>query len=137
MNRVVLAGVAAGAVVVGTTLAVAATSGPSLPDVQVPAIELSNAGAGDATAAWLGLFMQASGGNADPAGAGLLESGQLGLPAHIPLVVIEPEDPSQDFDEILDGVVGKMSNPLETVRSAINGPDAATYLAPANGTNGS
>lgn len=134
MNRVLLAGVAAGAVVVGATLAVAAPSGPSLPDVQVPAIELSNAGEGDATAAWLGLFMQASGGNADPTGAGLLESGQLGLPAHIPLVLIEPEDSSQDFDEILDGVVGKMSNPLETVTSTMNGPDAVKYLTPANGS---
>lgn len=137
MNRVLLAGFAAATVVVGATLAVAAPSGPSLPDVQVPAIELSNAGQGDATAAWLGLFMQASGGNADPTGAGLLESGQLGLPAQIPLVVIEPEDSTQDFDQILDGVVGKMSNPLETVRSAIAGPDATTYLTPPNGANGS
>lgn len=137
MNRVLLASVAAGAVAVGTTLAVTVPSGPSLPDVAVPAIELSSAGETDATAAWLGLFMQASGGNADPSGAGLLESGQLGLPAHVPLVVIEPGGPDQDFEGMLDSVVGKMSNPLETVTSAINGPDAVSYLTPPSGTNGS
>lgn len=137
MNRMLLAGVSAGAIVVGTTLAVTVPTGPSLPDVQVPAIELSNAGQSDATAAWLGLFMQASGGNTEPSGTGLLESGQLGLPAHIPLVVIEPESPDQDFEGMLDGVVGKMSNPLETVTSAINSPDAATFLTPPSGANGS
>lgn len=137
MNRILLAGVTAGTVVLGTALAVTIPSGPSLPDVQVPAIELSSAGEGDATAAWLGLFMQAAGGNAEPFGTGLLESGQLGLPAHIPLIVIEPEGPNQDFDGLLDGVVGKMTNPLETVTSAINGADAVTYLTPSNGANGS
>ena len=134
MTRMLLAGVAAGAVVVGATLAVATSTGPSLPDVQVPAIELSNAGETDATAAWLGLFMQASGGNAE-AGTGLLEYGQLGLPANIPLVIIEPEGSDSDYEGIFDGMVGTMSNPLEAVTSAINGANALPALTAGNGVN--
>lgn len=136
MNRTLLAGIAVGAVVVGSTVAATKLLAPSLPDVQVPAIELSNAGQSDATAAWLGLFTQVSGSNADVLGTGLLDSGQLGLPAHTSLIVIEPEDPDPDYAGLLDGV-GKISNPLEAVTSAINGPDAITYLTPARGANGS
>lgn len=132
MNRGLLAGIAAAALGLGATLVATNPTAPSLPDVQVPAIELSNAGELDTTAAWLGLFTQVSGSNSDVLGTGLLDSGQLGLPAHIPLVVIEPEDSSQDFDDILDGV-GKINNPLQ----GINGPDAITYLIPGNGTSGS
>jgi hypothetical protein len=137
MNRVLLGGIAAGILVAGPTLIATFPTTPSLPDVQVPAIELSNAGEADATAAWLGLFLQTSGSNANPAGVGLLDSGQLGLPAHVPLIVIEPEGSDQDFEQLLDGFAGKTSNPLEAVTSAINGPDAVTYLTPANGANGS
>ncbi|MGH3561499.1 MAG: hypothetical protein ACRDTN_06800 [Mycobacterium sp.] len=101
---------------------------PSLPDVQVPAIQLSNAEGADSTAAWLELFTQASGNNADSLGTNLQDLGPAALPGQTPLVVIDPQNPAQDFEGILDGVVGKMGSPMDAVTSAINGPDAVTYL---------
>ncbi len=133
MNRAVIASITAGALVVGGTVVAAKVTAPSLPDVQVPAVQLSNAEGMDATAAWLGLFTQASGGNADSLRASLPDPESLPMPGQIPLVVIEPQD--QDFEGILDGVIGKMGNPLDAVNSAINGPDAVTYLIRDRGTN--
>lgn len=139
MNRTLLAGIAAGTLIVGAAVAVTKPLAPSLPDVEVPAIELSNAGQDDATAAWLGLFTQASG-SSPVLGTGLLESGQLGLPEHTSVIVIDPQDPDPDYAGILDSV-GTISNPLEAVTSAINGPDAVTFLNPGSnpgsGANGS
>jgi hypothetical protein len=115
-----------GAVVVGACLYATNPMAPSLPDVQVPAIELSNAEGMDPTAVWLDLFTQASGNNPGSFGTNLVGPGPIAVPGEQPLVVIDPQ--AQDFERILDGVVGRMGNPLDAVTSAINGPDAVTYL---------
>jgi hypothetical protein len=128
VRRALPAGIAAGVVVVGAGVIAAHPTAPSLPDVEVPAVELSNSEGMNPTAVWLDL-MQASGNNADSLGTKLPDPGPAAEPGQVPLVVIDPQDnPSQNFEGILDGVVGNMGNPLDAVNSAINGPDAVNYL---------
>ena len=128
MKRSVIGGVAAGAVVVGATLAAINMSAPSLPDVQVPAVQLSNSEGVDSTVQWLDIFAQTSG-NADSYGGYLLDPGS----GESPLVVLPPAS-AEDFDRILDGVVGNAGSQLNAVTSPSNGPDAVTYLILKNGS---
>jgi hypothetical protein len=128
VKRALVAGIAAGTVVVGAGLIASHPTAPSLPDVQVPAMQLSNAEGMDPTALWLDLFTQASGNNFDSFSTNLPEYGPATAPGQTPLVVIDPQSSAQDFDSILDEVTGKVGNPLDAVNSAINGPDAATHL---------
>ncbi|MBS9532158.1 hypothetical protein KIH27_00990 [Mycobacterium sp. M1] len=120
---------AAGAVVVGAALAATNMSAPSLPDVQVPAVQLSSAEGVDTTVQWLDLFAQTSG-NADSYGGYLMDPGS----GESPLVVLGPQTSAEDFDRILDGVVGNAGSQLNAVTSPSNGPDAVTYLILKNGS---
>lgn len=96
-------------------------------------MQLSNAEGMDPTALWLDLFTQASGNNVDSFGTSLQDS-PAAVPGQIPLVVIDPQDATQDFDGIFDDATGKVGDPLDAVNSAINGPDAATHLNRGNGS---
>lgn len=139
MKRAVIAGIAAGAVAVGTGLIVIDPSPPSLPDVEVPAISLSNAEGMDPNAVWLDLFSQASGNNPAGVGTGAVDVGpaSVPVPSEPPMVVIDSQGQAQDFEGILDRVVAKMGNPLDNVTSVINGPGAVTYLIRGDGNGGS
>ncbi len=107
---------------------------PSLPDVQVPAIQLSSAEGNDATVQWLDLFAQTSAANADSFGGYLLDPSSAVPPGESPLVLIDPETSPEDFEQILDGVVGNVGSQLNAVTSPSNGPDAVTYLILKNGS---
>ena len=107
---------------------------PSLPDVQVPAIQLSSAEGTDATVQWLDLFSQTSVGNGDAFGGYLLDPSSFSAPGETPLVLIDSETSAEDFDQILDGVVGNIGSQLKAVTSPSNGPDAVTYLILKNGS---
>lgn len=133
MKRTVIAGVAAGALVLGAGAVVNNIASPSLPDVQVPAVQLSSAEGLDATVQWLDLFAQTSGGNADSFGGYMLDPGSV-LPGEGPLVVIDPQTSAQDFDKLLDGVVGNAGSQLNSVTSPSVGKDAVTYLILKNGS---
>lgn len=133
MKRSVIGGVAAAAVVVGAAVAAANITSPSLPDVQVPAIQLSSSEGVDTTVQWLDLFAQTSG-NADAFAGELVNPGSVGTPAESPLVVIDPQNSAQDFDRILDGAAGNVGSQLNAVTSPSNGPDAVTYLVLNNGS---
>lgn len=127
MKRALIGGVAAAAVVGGTALATNMAS-PSLPDVQVPAVQLSSAEGTDATIQWLDLFAQTSAANADSFGGYLLDPSSAVAPGESPLVLIEPQTSAEDFDRILDDVVGNAGSQLNAVTSPSSGPDAVTYL---------
>lgn len=134
MKRAVVGGVAAAAVIVGGTVLATKMASPSLPDVQVPAVQLSNAEGTDATVQWLDLFAQTSG-NADAFGGYLLDPSSAVAPGESPLVLIDPQTSAEDFDRILDGVVGNADSQLSAVTSPSNGgPDAVTYLILKNGS---
>lgn len=134
MKRSVIGAAAAGAVVVGGTLLASTMASPSLPDVQVPAIQLSSAEGNDATVQWLDLFAQTSSSNADGFGGYLLDPSASVGPGETPLVFIDPQSAAEDFDQILDGVVGHAGSQLNAVTSPSNGPDAVTYLILKNGS---
>ncbi|OBF99167.1 hypothetical protein A5772_12775 [Mycolicibacter sinensis] len=104
---------------------------PSLPDVQVPAVALSSAEGSDATVQWLDLFAQTSAGNLDAFGGYLLDPSTAVPPGEAPLVLIDPQTSAEDFDRILDGVVGNADSQLNAVT---NGRDAVTYLILKNGS---
>lgn len=134
MKRAVIAGVSAGALVLSAgAVVVNNIASPSLPDVQVPAVQLSSAEGLDATVQWLDLFAQTSGANADSF-AGYLPEPSSVLPGEGPLVVIDPQTSAQDFDKLLDGVVGNAGSQLNSVTSPSNGKDAITYLILKNGS---
>ena len=133
MKRSVIGGVAAASVLVGTAFAAANFTSPSLPDVQVPAVQLSSAEGNDATVQWLDLFAQTSG-NADAFGAYLLDPAGSAAPGESPLVLIDPQNSAEDFDRILDSVVGNAGSQLNAVTSPANGRDAVTYLILKNGS---
>lgn len=133
MKRTLLAGVAAGALVLGTGAVVSNIASPSLPDVQVPAVQLSSAEGLDATVQWLDLFAQTSNGNAESFGTYLLDPGSA-APGGGPLVVLDPQTSAEDFDKILDGVVGNAGSQLNSVTSPSSGKDAITYLILKNGS---
>ncbi|MEB3024126.1 hypothetical protein [[Mycobacterium] crassicus] len=122
------------AVVIGGAVLATDMTSPSLPDVQVPAIQLSSAEGNDATVQWLDLFAQTSAGNADSFGGYLLDPASSVAPGESPLVLIDPETSANDFDRILDGVVGNVGSQLKAVTSPSNGPDAVTYLILKNGS---
>lgn len=107
---------------------------PSLPDVQVPAIALSSAEGTDATVQWLDLFAQTSAGNVDAFGGYLLDPASSVAPGDSPLVLLDPQTSAEDFDRILDGVVGNAGSQLSAVTSPSNGRDAVTYLILKNGS---
>lgn len=130
MKRTLIGGLAAAAVVVGGTALANNMASPSLPDVQVPAVQLSSAEGTDATIQWLDLFAQTSAANADSFGGYLLDPSSAVAPGESPLVLIDPETSAEDFDRILDGVVGNAGSQL----NANNGPDAVTYLILKNGS---
>ncbi|WP_234812133.1 hypothetical protein [Mycolicibacter longobardus] len=130
MKRTLIGGLAAAAVVVGGTVLANNMASPSLPDVQVPAVQLSSAEGTDATVQWLDLFAQTSAANADSFGGYLLDPSSAVAPGESPLVLIDPETSAEDFDRILDGVVGNAGSQL----NANNGPDAVTYLILKNGS---
>lgn len=133
MKRTVIAGVAAGALVLGAAgVVVKDIASPALPDVQVPAVQLSSAEGLDATVQWLDLFAQTSSGNADSYGY-MLDPGTA-VPGEGPLVVLDPQTSAQDFDKLLDGVVGNAGSQLNSVTSPSNGKDAITYLILKNGS---
>lgn len=135
MKRAVVGGVAAAVVAVGGGIVLASNmASPSLPDVQVPAIQLSSAEGNDATVQWLDLFAQTSAANADSFGGYLLDPSSAVPPGESPLVLIDPETSAEDFDQILDGVVGNAGSQLNAVTSPSNGPDAVTYLILKNGS---
>ncbi len=135
MKRAVVGGVAAAAVAVGGGIVLAGNmASPSLPDVQVPAIQLSSAEGNDATVQWLDLFAQTSAANADSFGGYLLDPSSAVPPGESPLVLIDPETSAEDFDQILDGVVGNAGSQLNAVTSPSNGRDAVTYLILKNGS---
>ncbi|WP_234708197.1 hypothetical protein [Mycolicibacter arupensis] len=134
MKRSVIGATAAAAVVVGGTLLASTMASPSLPDVQVPAIQLSSAEGNDATVQWLDLFAQTSSANADAFGGYLLDPSAAAGPGEAPLVLIDPQSAAEDFDQILDGVVGHAGSQLNAVTSPANGPDAVTYLILKNGS---
>ncbi|MFL0181324.1 MULTISPECIES: hypothetical protein [unclassified Mycobacterium] len=126
---------AAAVVAVGGGIVLASNmASPSLPDVQVPAIQLSSAEGNDATVQWLDLFAQTSAANADSFGGYLLDPSSAVPPGESPLVLIDPETSAEDFDQILDGVVGNAGSQLNAVTSPSNGPDAVTYLILKNGS---
>ncbi|WP_024442169.1 MULTISPECIES: hypothetical protein [unclassified Mycobacterium] len=126
---------AAAAVAVGGGIVLAGNmASPSLPDVQVPAIQLSSAEGNDATVQWLDLFAQTSAANADSFGGYLLDPSSAVPPGESPLVLIDPETSAEDFDQILDGVVGNAGSQLNAVTSPSNGRDAVTYLILKNGS---
>ncbi|CAJ1505114.1 hypothetical protein [[Mycobacterium] holstebronense] len=120
---------ASGGIVLASNMA-----SPSLPDVQVPAIQLSSAEGNDATVQWLDLFAQTSAANADSFGGYLLDPSSAVPPGESPLVLIDPETSAEDFDQILDGVVGNAGSQLNAVTSPSNGRDAVTYLILKNGS---
>ncbi|MEB3031034.1 hypothetical protein [[Mycobacterium] nativiensis] len=122
------------AVVIGGAVLATDMTSPSLPDVQVPAIQLSSAEGNDATVQWLDLFAQTSAGNADAFGGYLLDPASSVAPGDSPLVLIDPEASANDFDRILDGIVGNAGSQLKAVTSPSNGPDAVTYLILKNGS---
>lgn len=134
MKRAVIGGAAAAAVIVGGTVLASNMASPSLPDVQVPAIQLSSAEGNDATVQWLDLFAQTSAANADSFGGYLLDPSSAVPPGESPLVLIDPETSAEDFDQILDGIVGNAGSQLNAVTSPSNGPDAVTYLILKNGS---
>ncbi|OBG34172.1 MULTISPECIES: hypothetical protein [Mycolicibacter] len=126
---------AAAAVAAGGGIVLAGNmASPSLPDVQVPAIQLSSAEGNDATVQWLDLFAQTSAANADSFGGYLLDPSSAVPPGESPLVLIDPETSAEDFDQILDGVVGNAGSQLNAVTSPSNGRDAVTYLILKNGS---
>ncbi|MGV0748579.1 hypothetical protein [Mycolicibacter heraklionensis] len=126
---------AAAAVAAGGGIVLASNmASPSLPDVQVPAIQLSSAEGNDATVQWLDLFAQTSAANADSFGGYLLDPSSAVPPGESPLVLIDPETSAEDFDQILDGVVGNAGSQLNAVTSPSNGRDAVTYLILKNGS---
>lgn len=131
MKRAVIGGVAAAAVVVGGAVLATNMASPSLPDVQVPAVALSSAEGSDATVQWLDLFAQTSAGNVDAFGGYLLDPSTAVPPGEAPLVLIDPQTSAEDFDRILDGVVGNADSQLNAVT---NGRDAVTYLILKNGS---
>lgn len=131
MKRAVIGGVAAAAVVVGGAVVATNMASPSLPDVQVPAVALSSAEGSDATVQWLDLFAQTSAGNLDAFGGYLLDPSTAVPPGEAPLVLIDPQTSAEDFDRILDGVVGNADSQLNAVT---NGRDAVTYLILKNGS---
>ncbi|OMC13459.1 hypothetical protein A5735_12215 [Mycolicibacter heraklionensis] len=106
---------------------------PSLPDVQVPAVQLSSAEGSDATVQWLDLFAQTAA-YPDAFGGYLLDPSGAVPPGETPLVLIDPETSAEDFDRILDGVVDNVGTQLDAVTSPSNGPDAVTYLILKNGS---
>lgn len=135
MKRAVVGGVAAAAVAAGGGIVLADNmASPSLPDVQVPAVQLSSAEGNDATVQWLDLFAQTSAANADSFGGYLLDPSSAVPPGESPLVLIDPETSAEDFDQILDGVVGNAGSQLNAVTSPSNGRDAVTYLILKNGS---
>ncbi|MGV0625801.1 hypothetical protein [Mycolicibacter minnesotensis] len=125
---------AAAAVVVGGTALVFQLTAPSLPDVQVPAVQLSSAEGNDATVEWLDLFAQTSAANADSFGGYLLDPSASVAPGESPLVLIDSETTAEEFDQILDGLVGNVGSQLSAVTSPSNGRDAVTYLILKNGS---
>lgn len=131
MKRAVIGGAAAAAVVVGGAVLATNMASPSLPDVQVPAVALSSAEGTDATVQWLDLFAQTSAGNVDAFGGYLLDPSTAVPPGEAPLVLIDPQTSAEDFDRILDGVVGNADSQLNAVT---NGRDAVTYLILKNGS---
>lgn len=88
----------------------------------------------DATVQWLDLFAQTSAGNADSPGGYLLDPSAATAPGEPPLVVIDPQTSAEDFERILDGIVGNAGSQLNAVTSPSNGPDAVTYLILKNGS---
>lgn len=134
MKRAGVGGLAIAAVVVGGTVLADQIAAPSLPDVQVPAVALSSAEGTDATVQWLDLFAQTSAANADAFGGYLLDPSASAAPGESPLVLIDPEASAEDFDKILDGVVGNAGSQLNAVTSPTNGRDAVTYLILKNGS---
>lgn len=120
------AAVGTGGIVLASNMA-----SPSLPDVQVPAVQLSSAEGTDETVQWLDLFAQTT---ADSFGGYLLDPSASAPPGESPLVLIDPETSAEDFDRILDGVVGNVGSQLKAVTSPSNGPDAVTYLILKNGS---
>ena len=133
MKRAVIGGFTAGAVVIGGVVLATNMASPSLPDVQVPAVALSSAEGNDATVQWLDLFAQTSG-NADAFGGYLLDPAGSVAPGESPLVLIDPQNSAEDFDRILDSVVGNAGSQLNAVTSPSNGRDAVTYLILKNGS---
>ena len=133
MKRGVIGGFAAGAVMIAGAVLATNMASPSLPDVQVPAVVLSSAEGNDATVQWLDLFAQTSG-NGDAYGAYLLDPAGSAAPGESPLVLIDPQNSAEDFDRILDSVVGNAGSQLNAVTSPSNGRDAVTYLILKNGS---
>ena len=134
MKRAVIGGVTAVAVVIGGAALTTSMASPSLPDVQVPAVQLSSAEGTDATVQWLDLFAQTSAGNTDSLGGYLLDPASPVAPGDSPLVLIDPQNSAEDFDRILDSVVGNAGTQLNAVTSPSSGPDAVTYLILKNGS---
>lgn len=126
MKRTLFAGVIAGVALAAGGFVATNPPVPSLPDVQVPAVELSSAEGVDATVAWLDLFTQTSGGSAGPLAVYPQDFEPGTVTGDIPLVVIPPQNSAQEFDKILDGVIGKVGSQLN------GGPDAVTYLIGSN-----
>lgn len=133
MKRAVIGGFTAGAVVIGGVVLATSMASPSLPDVQVPAVALSSAEGNDATVQWLDLFAQTSG-NGEAFGGYLLDPAGSVAPGESPLVLIDPQNSAEDFDRILDSVVGNAGSQLNAVTSPSNGRDAVTYLILKNGS---
>jgi hypothetical protein len=133
VKRAIFGGVAATAVVFGGIVLANDIAAPSLPDVQVPAVSLSSAEGPDATVQWLDLFAQTSASNADSFGGYLLDPSSAVAPGESPLVLIDPQNSAEDFDRILDGLVGNVGSQLKAVTSP-SGPDAVTYLILKNGS---
>ena len=49
-------------------------------------------------------------------------------------MLIDPQNSAEDFDRILDSVVGNAGSQLNAVTSPSNGRDAVTYLILKNGS---
>ncbi|CAJ1499452.1 hypothetical protein MU0083_002182 [[Mycobacterium] kokjensenii] len=106
---------------------------PSLPDVQVSAVQLSSVAGSDSDVQWLDLFAQVSA-NGDAFGAYLLDPSESTGQGDAALVLIDAPASAQDFESILDGVVGNAGSQLNAVTSPSNGRDAVTYLIRNNGS---
>lgn len=137
MKKSVIGGVTAAAVVVGGTMFATRVLSPSLPDVQVPAVQLSSAEGIDDTVQVLDLLAQTSGANAESVSGTAPDSGiggGPGVPAESPLVLIHPQNSTEEFDRILDGEVGTANSQLNQVISPNGSHDAVTYLILENGS---
>lgn len=135
MKRTALGVVAAASVAAAGGIVLAGNmASPSLPDVQVPAVQLSSAEGSDATVQWLDLFAQTAAAYPDAFGGYLLDPSAAVPSGEAPLVLIDPETSAEDFDRILDGAVDNVGTQLDAVTSPSNGPDAVTYLILKNGS---